>query len=371
MTETIIIGAGPAGLAVAACLRRRGVSHVILEREATIGSAWRRHYDRLHLHTAKSHSALPYLPFPGSVPTYPSRQEVVEYLDRYAQAFSIRPLLGRVVTRIRRDGGRWHVEAGSERHEAACVVLATGLTRVPYVPTWPGIEHFQGLVCHSSSYRNGSALRGQRVLVVGIGNSGAEIAIDLHEHGALAMIAVRGAVNVVPRDFLGTPSQVTALRLHRLPAPLRDAIGRLIALIAFGDLTRLGLRVGGDGPATRLEREGRVPVIDVGTIALIGSGSIRVAPGVARFEPDGVVFVDGRREAFDAVILATGYRPRLDDFLEGGTGVLDSHGWPPGIEAPSLPGLYFLGLRPSPIGMLHQISLDARRIADQVATVVR
>lgn len=371
MIEAIVVGAGPAGLAVAASLGRRGVPHVVIERESTVGSAWRRHYDRLHLHTAKSHSALPYLSFPESVPTYPSRLQVVEYLDRYARDFAIRPLLGQTVTRIRREEARWHVETSSEHHEATCVVLATGLTRVPHLPTWPGLESFHGHMLHSSQYRNGAPWRGRRVLVVGIGNSGAEIGIDLHEHGALPTFAVRSAVNVVPRDFLGTPSQLTALRLHRLPAPLRDAFGRLIARIAFGDLRRLGLRTGGDGPATRLEREGRVPVIDVGTIGLIRAGAIRVVPGIARFEPDGVVFTDGSREAFDAVVLATGYRPRLDDFLEGTNGVLDAHGWPPGIESSSLPGLYFLGLRPSPIGMLHQISLDARRIADRIASVVR
>ncbi len=206
-----IVGAGPAGLAVGACLQRAGIPFLILEQAATVGATWHGHYDRLHLHTPKSLSALPYLSFPKDYPRYPSRLQVIDYLEEYAGHFALAPKFGQRVVAARPSAGGWEVQTQDARLEAANLVVATGLACAPYLPQWPGQADFQGSCLHSSAYRNGEPFRQRRVLVVGFGNSGGEIALDLWEHGAQTSMAVRSPVNVVPREVLGTRMWRSAL----------------------------------------------------------------------------------------------------------------------------------------------------------------
>src|SRR5262249_11689456 len=167
--------------------------------------AWRNHYDRLHLHTSKALSTLPYLAFPREVPRYPARAEVVAYLEAYARHFDLRPRFGERVVSLARDDGVWLTRTDGGAFRSKSGVVATGCTRAPHRPSWPGLDGFGGTVLHSSEYKNGQDWAGRRVLVVGFGNSGGEIAIDLAEHGANPSLSVRGAVNIVPRAFLGLP----------------------------------------------------------------------------------------------------------------------------------------------------------------------
>src|SRR5919198_101169 len=189
--DTVIIGAGPAGLAVGACLERAGVPFAILERTGEVGSAWRGHYQRLHLHTDRDRSTLPYLRFPPGTPRYPSREQMIAYLEAYAHEFGLGPRFNEEVKRVRRDGDAWRIETSKGTHRARRVVVATGFTGMPYLPAWPGLERFGGHVLHSIGYQDGSPFRGRNVLVIGFGNSGGEIAIDLCDNGARVSIAVR------------------------------------------------------------------------------------------------------------------------------------------------------------------------------------
>ena len=122
------------------------------------------------------------------------------------------------------------------------MVVATGYTRVPLQPTWPGLETFRGDVLHSSRYRNGEPWRGKRVLVVGLGNSGGEIAIDLDEHGAHPTLAVRSPVSVIPRQLLGLPILAVAALFRRFPPKVGDAMAAPLLALAVGDIRKLGLR---------------------------------------------------------------------------------------------------------------------------------
>src|ERR1700722_12667812 len=176
---SIIIGAGPAGLATAAVLQARGLNAPILEKSDAVGPVWRRHYDRLHLHTDRGHSALPGLPMPSSYGRYPSRAQVVEYLESYAATFDLKPRFNTPVSEVRRNGTLWSAKAGDETIEAPVIVIATGLADFPYSPIWPGIETFSGPILHSSRYRNPKSFAGERVLVVGFGHSGGGLALDL------------------------------------------------------------------------------------------------------------------------------------------------------------------------------------------------
>jgi indole-3-pyruvate monooxygenase len=367
--EVVILGAGPSGLAAGACLRARGVSSVILDRADAVGSAWRNHYERLHLHTVKQHSSLPGMPWGPHVPTYPSRRDVVDYLDAYARHHALAPRLGETVSRVSRDGDRWRVEHTSGVTTARAVVVATGYNRVPNEPSWPGRETFAGEVIHSSKYRNGRAWKGRDALVIGAGNSGAEIALDLWESGARSSLCVRSPVHVVPRDVFGIPAQVNSLRvMSHLPPWLADRLSLAMLDRVVGDLSPWGIRRPAIGPVSQVLVEKQIPLIDVGTVALIKQGLVKVVPGVARFTPTGVVLDDGREIPVDVVVLATGYRTGLADLIDGASAFTDARGYPLRYGADALaPGLYGIGYRNPLTGALHDIAREAEAIAARIA----
>jgi indole-3-pyruvate monooxygenase len=350
--DSLVIGAGPAGLAAAACLRERGRPFAIVEQAACVGSTWRRHYDRLHLHTDRDHSALPYFDFPGGTARYPSRDQVVTYLDQYAEHFGLAPRFDTQVTSVRCADSGWITTTTAGLYRSRHVIVATGHNAVPHVPRWPGQEDFRGRIVHSSEYRNGAPFRDQRVLVVGLGNSGGEIAIDLLEHGAHVAIAVRNAVNVVPREIFGLPVSAIASALGRLPVQVADRLAAPLIRLTIGDIERLGLRKLPYGPITQLRQTGRVPLIDIGTIELIRGGRIELLDGLRSMSAADISFARGATCRFDAVVLATGFRPALERFLQ--------------IPASPPPGLHLCGFRISPVGMLHEIAAEAQRIAADI-----
>jgi cation diffusion facilitator CzcD-associated flavoprotein CzcO len=370
-TDAIIIGAGPAGLACAATMRAEGLRAAVLDRAGTVGSAWRQHYDRLHLHTDRNHSGLPGLPMPRDYPTYPSRAQVVDYLENYAGQFEIRPVFNTEVSRVVRDGIRWRVDANGEKMSAPIVIVATGIAHAPYRPSWPGMDTFGGSVLHSHDYRNPAAFVGKRVLVVGFGNSGGEIALDLAEADVDVTLAVRSPVQVIPRDLLGIPILSWVILYRHLPARLVDAINAPLLRLAVGNFEKLGLRRAAKGPRRMVEEDGHVPLIDVGTLAKIRDGSIAIRGGIDRMTADGVVFADGKRETFDAVILATGFRPDLRRLIEDHDGLFDHQGVPRATGKPAAPGLYFCGQITVPTGQLREIGIEAQRIAESAKTYLR
>jgi len=369
-SDAIVVGAGPAGLAAAACLTGRGLRALLLERSPALAAAWRAHYDRLHLHTVKSHSALPGLPFPDAAPRYVSRQGVVDYLEAYAAHHRVEPRLGAEVTAITATAGAWRVSTASgPAYSAPALVLATGANNRPNRPSFAGEETFSGRIVHSAAYRNPQPFRGQRVLVVGMGNTGAEIALDLAEHRVAVALSVRSPLNIVYRDVLGRPTQLTSMALARLPRPWGDAIARLLCTLTVGDTARYGLQRSTVSPLRQLREHGRTPVIDIGTLARIKSGEIKVHPGVDRFTAGGVKFVDGHEEPFDAVVLATGYAAGIDKLFPDTPVPLDRNGMPLDVVGrDALDGVYFIGfdLR-QPGGLLRTIGLQAQHVAAEIA----
>jgi len=363
----VIVGASAAGLATAACLTRAGVPFELLEERDVVGAAWRGHYDRLHLHTSKGLSALPFHGFPGGVGRYPARVEVVAYLEDYARRLGLAPRFGERVESVRRDGDGWLTRSHGAEYRSRHVVVATGYTRAPHRPSWPGLESFGGSVLHSSEYRNGAEWAGKRVLVVGFGNSGGEIAIDLAEHGARPSVSVRSPINIIPRDFLGLPILAWGIALSVLPLRIADAIARLVCLLSFGRIEALGLSQLPYGPMTQIRRHARIPLLDIGTVARIRRREIEVVPGIASFNASGARFADGVERPYDAVVLATGYRPALAAFLDPAAGALDDTGRPRASGVETLPGLYFCGFYVAPTGMLREIAREARRIARAIA----
>ncbi len=371
-TQTLIIGGSAAGLATAACLSRVGHPCEILEATTNVGDTWRRHYDRLHLHTPKSSSALPGLNMPVEWSRYPARDQVVDYLESYRDHHRLQPRYGQRVSRLELRDGAWVATTADRQWRAATVVVATGLAGRPTRPRWPGIQDYRGRVLHSSQYRNGEPWRGKAVLVIGFGNSAGEQAVDLVEHGAHPHLSVRSAVNVIPRDILGMPVLQLGIAMRHLPPQVADALARPMLAIAVGDVRTAGLRRLPYGPNTQIARDRRIPLIDVDTMTHIRSGDIRVHGGISRFTPAGVVFADGTSLEVEAVVLATGYRPALEDFMIGWRVVCDNAGIPRTSGRPTaLPGLYFCGLHVSPAGMLREIGIEARRIAKDLTSAAQ
>jgi|SRR5579871_2021283 len=363
--DAIVVGAGPAGLACAATMGTSGLKVAVLEKADHVGASWRGHYDRLHLHTDRNHSGLPGMEMPRAYSLYPSRPQVVEYLENYAARFGIRPAFGVAVTSLGHENGQWRAVTASGPVTAPIAVVATGMASAPYRPSWPGLRNYAGVLLHSSDYRNPEPYAGGRVLVVGFGNSGGEIALDLVEAGIDVTLAVRGPVQILPRDLLGLPILTWAILYQPLPARLVDIINAPVLRLALGSMEKLGLQRAAKGPAQMVREDGRIPLIDIGTLARIRDGSIKLRGGIDRFSSDGVVFGNGASEAFDAVILATGFRPDLRSLLPDVKGVLDENGMPLVTgRATAASGLYFCGQITSPTGQLREIAIEARRIAD-------
>jgi cation diffusion facilitator CzcD-associated flavoprotein CzcO len=252
--------------------------------------------------------------------------------------------------------------------DARAVIVATGWAEFPYSPTWPGIETFGGEVLHSTGYRNPERFRGKSVLVVGFGNSGGEIALDLAEAGVRVALSVRGPVCILPRELLGLPILAWAIAQQRLPARLADALNAPAIRLALGSIKKLGLEQATKGPRQMVEQDGRVPLLDVGTLAMMRAGRIAVRPNVEAFSSKTVAFANRVAEPFDAIILATGFRPDLRGLLPEAAGVLNAEGGPlVSGRRTAEPGLFFCGAIASPTGQLREIGIEARRIAGIVA----
>jgi cation diffusion facilitator CzcD-associated flavoprotein CzcO len=366
--EAVVIGAGPAGLACAAALKAIGGSVTLLERENEMAPAWRRHYDRLHLHTPKRHSGLPGLPMPREYPDYPSRDQVISYLKNYAVHHKITPRLGVSVLKvIRRD--KWVVETSTGAVATDNVIFATGLAGQPVRAHWPGLETFPGRVLHSSEYKNPRPFSGSRVLVVGLGNSGGEIAMDLCDAGLEVSVSARSPVNIIPRDLLGIPILTWAILQKSLPYRLVDALNGPVLRLAVGNLERFGLRRPAKGPMAQVIEDRKIPILDVGTVDRIRRGKISLRPAIERISGADVRFEDGTVEQFDVIIQATGYRPNLRSLLPDHQDALDESDTPVVCGATtSYPGLFFCGYIPVATGQFREIAIEANRIARAIRT---
>ncbi len=366
-TQNLIIGAGPGGLAVAGRLAKLNIPFEIIEKEKNVAPAWRNHYDRLHLHTAKELSALPHLNYPADFPLYVPRLQVVEYMEMYAEHFGIKPYFKEEATSVKKEGEKWLTTTASGKvFQSDNVIIGTGFNRVPNKPIWEGMDEYEGFLQHSKYYKNGKNLKGKRALLIGMGNTGAELAIDLHEHGAIPYISARSPVNVVLRDFNGKPTQYTAIKLQKLPTWLNDWIAVTIQKLMIGDLSKYGLQRPKMAPSAQLRELGKTPVIDLGTVELIKNGAVKIKPGVKRFTKTGVVFENGEELDFDAVILATGYRSRVEDFVEDMTDVLNHLGEPKSPVIPERKGLYFIGFGAYAGGILRSINMNSELIVNAI-----
>ena len=369
MPEAVVIGAGPAGLASAAMLQRVGVETLVIDRADAVAHSWRGHYDRLRLHTVRWLSHLPGFRIPRKYGRWVARDDVVRYLEAYAVRHGLEVRCNTAVERIDRVDGRWRLRTSDGDLDAAYVVVATGHNHTAALPDWPGADGFTGELLHASAYRSGAAYAGRSVLVVGSGNTGAEIAVDLVESGAAAVaLSVRTPPHIVLREKYGVPSLALAVLFRRLPFKVFDKIAAAVRRVDIGDLSAYGLPTPSDGLYARLLRDDSVPIVDVGFIDALKSGAITVVPAVEGFEADRVLLADGSARRADVVVAATGYRRGLDGMV-GHLGVLGADGRPVVRGAathPDAPRLWFTGYTNPISGMFRELGIDAKRITRAV-----
>jgi putative flavoprotein involved in K+ transport len=357
----VVVGAGAAGLGTAAMLARSGHEVVVVDEDDRVGGRWARRYDRLQLHTVRRFSGLPDRPLPRALPRYVSKDDYADYLEGYAAAFQLDIRLRTRSDRIVPGNERWLVRTSRGDYSAAVVIVATGKHNRKRVPTWPGVEDFAGELVHSADYRSAEPYAGRRALVIGIGNSGAEIATDLVDGNAASVaIAVRTSPPIARREIAGIPVQLFGILLSPFPAKPVDRLGAVVRRIGTGDLGRYGLGREAWGPFEAR----RPPLIDVGFLATLKRGAIAVKPEVTALTRTGVVFADGTEERYDVVVAATGFSTGLEELLEM-PDFLDDHGLP--TAGREYAGLYFVGFSESPRGALYEANRDSQRLAGEVS----
>lgn len=306
-----IVGAGPAGLATAAALKARGLPVEILDAGRGPGGIWdidrdaTPMYESAHFISSKTLSALPDHPMPREYPDYPRHDQILSYVRAFAHRHDLvrDAVFGvRVVAAHRGPGGGWTVETDDgrdRRYRALCA--AVGTTWHPTVPEIPGV--FDGSAFHSFDYRTADAFRDRRVLVVGAGNSGCDIACDAARSARRAFISLRRGYHFVPKYVFGKPADVFAHEGPALPAWLeRRLFGLLLRRVLVGDLTRFGL------PAPDHALLESHPIMNTRLLHHLGHGDLEVRPDVAAFDGTRVRFADGSSEEVDVVVWATGYR---------------------------------------------------------------
>jgi cation diffusion facilitator CzcD-associated flavoprotein CzcO len=358
----IVIGGGPAGLATARELQRRGVECVVLEQGEEVGNCWVNTYESLRLHTGKHLSALPGLRFARGTGLFPTRHEFVRYLQHYTQHFKLPIELDTCVTRITRNGD-WHVQTNKGSFQSKALVIATGIMSNPIQPNLPGAREYRGRLLHSVDYRRPEDFKGQRVLVIGVGNSGGEIASELGRAGIDTTIAVRSGANVVPLKIAGLPTQYLAFLLRKLPRSVQDWVVERIR-------RRNERRRPPVLPRPTHSPLDAIPLIGFHLVDAIAAGSVKLRGGIDRFTADGVQFADGKTEHFNAVILATGFRPALGPL--GDLVRVNARGFAnrvDRVQSADQPSLFFVGHNYDATGGLRNIAIDARLVANALSSI--
>lgn len=358
-----IVGAGAAGLALAHALQVRGVDATLFEADS-VGHVWGRHYERLHLHTLKQVSGLPGLEMPAHYPAFPSGPQVREYLQSYQEHFRLDVRTGVRIVGADWADSSWRLDTSDGPIETDTLIAATGIWSTPWQPRIDGLDRFAGHVLHSSEYRNPASVDGDRVLVVGVGNSGSEIAVELADAGRDVAISVRSGALFVPRPTSVRVSQASAYLLRTLPPHLAN-----LALKAVRrDHADVGLPLPPTCPIDTY------PVVGFDLPDAVRAGRVITVPELRSVGVDRAEFADRNERVIDAIVMATGFRPTLDWLPPGvvelrgdGTPVVDDSG-----RSLRHPALYCVGFSyPNTEGWLQAIGRTAAHTADAIAAAQR
>ncbi|KWV53324.1 monooxygenase [Bradyrhizobium macuxiense] len=401
--DVLVVGGGQAGLAIAARLKQLGVDALIVDREARVGDNWRKRYHALTLHNQVQVNHLPYMPFPPNWPVYIPKDKLANWFEAYVDAMELNFWTGTEFAGGSYDeaSGRWNVElrrtdGTTRRMQPRHVVMATGVSGIPSLPDIPQLQNFAGKVMHSSHYEDGEDWAGKRALVIGTGNSGHDIAQDLHSSGAEVTLVQRSSTlitNIEPsaqlayaaynegtledNDLIATSMPLAlAKRSHvlmteqskELDKPLLDGLARVGFKLDFGD--------GGTGWQFKYLTRGGGYYFNVGCSDLVASGAIKLKQfsDIETFVREGARLRSGETVAADLIVLATGYRPQEElvrrlfgDAMAAKVGPI--WGFGDGQELRNMytrtpqPGLWFIA------GSLAQCRINSRYLALQIKAI--
>jgi putative flavoprotein involved in K+ transport len=341
--DVVVVGGGQSGLSAARAVREAGLQALILEAGDRPVGSWPQYYDSLALFSPVAYSAIPGMAFPGDSEHYPRRDEVVGYLERYAESLDVEIRTAARVDAVEQNGRGFIVHTASgDALPAAGVIAASGSFSNPYVPALPGQNGFAGELLHAAAYRNPQSYAGKRVIVVGAGNSAVQIGYELAQV-ATVTLATRKPIRFIKQRYCGKDLHywLRSTGFDHLPISWLSPV-----------LTA-------------------TPVLDDGVYGkAVESGELDRRPMFTAFEADGVAWPDGSRERVDAVLFATGYRPSLG-YL-GGLGALDDDGMPrhAGGISTTHPGLAYVGLefqRSFSSNTLRGAHRDARHVVAPLA----
>lgn len=372
--DVLVIGAGPAGLASAYYLEQAGISYRVIDQAAVIGSTWHSLYPSLRLNTTRFYSHLPGQRFPLRMGIFPTGKAYHAYLTDYARRHAFNINLGVTVHRVCPEGNGWRVVTTEGSAWYPAVISATGRFCRPCLPPLPGQDHFRGTLLHAHDYLGPEPFAGQRVMVVGNGPSGVDIATELaHVAAPPVLLSQRTGVVLRPRYPWGLPKHVWMMLAELLPSFLARPLLRKIEALKFEHLDRVGLKV----PRSEAESSAAGGTRGRELIKVVKAGLVRSVDAPDHFEPDAVVLTDGTRCAVDAVILATGYHPVLFNYLDLDV-ECNRDGWPLRVderpddvtsgrrEVAGYPGLYLVGTFYQGKGALYNINVEAQQAVDEI-----
>jgi len=351
----IVVGAGPAGLATAYYLQQHGLPYRVLEKHA-IGYAWRNHYDRLCLNTLKDVSALPGLSMPEDYPPFPSARQFVTYLETYAQHFNLAIETGVEVQHATYTSD-WELQTTRGVYHSNTLIVATGIWSTPFVPAIPGTADFTGTISLARDYRNPAPFVGKRVLLVGLGNSASDIAVELADEGIETAISIRDGAYFIEKASTAEGARAWLARFRQLsPEEAELALRQEVKTFEH-----LGIK------APKISPLKLNAVVGFKLPHTIEAGKIKVYPCIKEFIPNGVRFEDGQEIACDAVILATGYRPTIQ-FVQHAL-CCDGRGYPQlnGYCSTLTANLYCIGFTyPVTEGFLHSLTRVAKELVESL-----
>ncbi len=380
--DVAVIGSGPAGLSAAYELKRLKLNPLVLEKTAAVGDVWRNHYDGLHLNSGRVLSRLPGSPFPRSAGSWPSRDEVIRILETFPERGEFTVRTGIEIEKVEYDRLRdiWSITShGGEKFESRAVVVATGGAHTPVIPKWKGAETFSGEIIHSSKFKNARIYAGKNVLVVGSGNSAAEIASRLVEHAKSVTLSVRTPPHILPKSILGIPLVGIGLATRYLPAAWVDGILYALRRLFIDDLTPYGLPFPTSRVSQQFTRTQVVPILYHPFVDDIRARRIRVVGQIRKIEGQIVhtlnsVETEPREQLneialnVDVIVAGTGFRTGLTELIQI-PGITNSEDRPVALgdqEFAGAPRLYFIGHVNPLSGQLREIRLEAGRIARKI-----